>query len=116
MVYISPEIRSTTSRIDVKIKGWVTIKQIAVQEWTNLQEWLWEEYCEDPRSFYSCEFFLKYKYLEHVVGQAEASKHLTLYGDGDLCDHNNWMSYLNRLISKNIPLFENRRTAERSIF
>ena len=116
-VYVSPEIRLTSSRIDVKIKGWVTIRQTALQELKNPQDWLWEEYSKDPRYFHSCEYFLKYKYLEHLLGQTEASKHLLLftYDNVDLCDHTSWISLLNRLASENIPVIENRHSTLRSI-
>lgn len=101
-VYVSPEIRSTTSRIDVKIKGWVTIEQIAMQTLTFLQDWSWEKYKKECRHFHSYESFLKYKYLEHVVGQEEASKQLMLFTHKCTSDLTSEFSFLNR----NVFVFE----------
>lgn len=55
-----------------------------------------EEYSKDPRHFHSCESFLKYKYLEHVVGQEEASKQLILFTHKCTSDMASELSFLNR--------------------
>ena len=79
-VYISPRQRASSFEVEIKIRSFVTIKQVAVS--TLDTQGMWDDFVVDARAFLSIEYFCCYKYLEHVLGETEASAHLMRFETG----------------------------------
>ena len=103
-VYISPKMQLTNLKVIVKIKKLVTIKQMAMQM-LGLQN-SGNEYMQDPREFYNYNYFCKYKYLEYVLGESAASKHLAYFTFETSQYSASFQQCFALLSSKNIPLFD----------